>query len=158
WGEARSQNTPVIATSSTADLRQVLDLAKLEEMTLAIVDTAPHAAPDAVRVAMAVDLVIIPCRPTAFDIAAIGSAVDIVRAAGIPAVFVLSACPFRSPEIMETRAVLAGYGYPIATVDIIDRRAFSRAVASGKAVTEFEQDGKAAGEIRDLWIWIKEQL
>ena len=158
WGDTRSQDAPVVATAAAANLGRVLDAARQERMTLAIIDTAPHAAPDATRIVRVVDLVVIPCRPTAFDIAAAGSAVDIVKAAGVPAVFVLSACPFRSPEIAETRVVLGEYGLPIAPVEIIDRRAFARAVATGRAVTEFESDGKAAGEIRILWKWLKEQM
>lgn len=158
WGEARNQDSPIVATAAAAELSRVLDVANQERMTVAIVDTAPHAAPDATRIVRAVDLVVIPCRPTAFDIAAAGSAVAIVRAAGVPAVFVLSACPFRSPEITETRSVLAEYGLPISPIEIIDRRAFARAVATGRAVTEFESDGKAAGEIRTLWNWLKEQI
>lgn len=158
WRDARAQETPIVATAAAADLGRVLDAAANEGMTLAIVDTAPHAAPDATRIVRAVDLVAIPVRPTAFDIAAAGSAVDIVKAAGVRAVFVLSACPFRSPEIAETRSVLAGYGLAIAPVDIIDRRAFARAVATGRAVTEFESDGKAAVEIRALWAWLMEQM
>ena len=158
WGESRNQATPVVATAAAADLARVLEAATAEKMTLAIVDTAPHAAPDATRIARAADLIVIPCRPTAFDIAAAGGAVDIVRAAQVPAVFVLSACPSRSPEIAETRAVLAEYGLPIAPGEIGARRAFARAVATGRAVTEFESDGKAAGEIRSLWEWLKEQM
>ena len=115
-------------------------------MTLCIIDTAPHAAPDAARVAALADLVVIPCRPTAFDLAAAGSAVEIVKAAKARAVFVLSACPLRAPEIAETRAVLEAYGFPVAPVAIIDRRAFARALASGRAVTEFDGEGKAAHE------------
>ena len=158
WGDARSQEVPIVATAAASELGRVLEAADQERMTLAIVDTAPHAAPDATRIVRAVDLVAIPVRPTAFDIAAAGSAVDIVKAAGVRAVFVLSACPFRSPEIAETRTVLAEYGLPIAPVEIIDRRAFARAVATGRAVTEFESDGKAATEIRALWAWLKEQM
>jgi len=147
WSEARAAN-----------LAEVIAAARGEAMTLCIIDTAPHAAPDAARVARLADLIVIPVRPTAFDIAAAGSAVDIVQAAGARAVFVLSACPFRSPEIAETRAVLAGYGLPVAPAEITDRRAFARAVASGRAVTEFESSGKAAEEIRALWLWLKETL
>lgn len=158
WGDARSQEKPIIATAAAAELGRVLKAADQERMTLAIVDTAPHAAPDATRIVRAVDLVAIPVRPTAFDIAAAGSAVDIVKAAGVRAVFVLSACPSRSPEIAETRTVLAEYGLPITPVEIIDRRAFARAVATGRAVTEFESNGKAATEIRALWVWLKEQM
>jgi chromosome partitioning protein len=158
WGENRNQDFPIVATAAAAELGRVLDAARQEQMTVAIIDTAPHAAPDATRIVRVADLVAIPCRPTAFDIAAAGSAVEIVKAAGVPAVFVLSACPFRSPEIAETRLVLAQYGLPIAPFEIIDRRAFARAVATGRAVTEFESDGKAAGEIRILWSWLKEQM
>lgn len=156
WGESRDQDAPIVATASVSDLTRALNAAEREKITLAIIDTAPHAAPDATHIVKVVDLVVIPCRPTAFDIAAAGNAVSIVKAAGIPAVFVLSACPFRSPEIIETRTVLAEYGLPIAPVEIIDRRAFARAITTGRAVTEFESDGKAAIEIRTLWRWLKE--
>jgi chromosome partitioning protein len=54
--------------------------------------------------------------------------------------------------------VLEGFGIPVAPVEITDRRAFARAVATGRAVTEFDSGGKAAEEIRSLWQWIKEQL
>lgn len=158
WSRSRQAETPVVAVAPAVSLAEVMEAACDEAMTLAIVDTAPHAAPDAVRVVQAVDLVVIPCRPTAFDLAAAGGAVEIVKAAQTPAVFVLSACPFRSPEIAESRAVLAQYGLPIAPVEITDRRAFARAVSTGRAVTEFESHGKAADEIRALWVWLKEQL
>lgn len=158
WSEARAATVPVVATAPAANLAEVITAARNEAMSLCIIDTAPHAAPDAARVARLADLVVIPVRPTAFDIAAAGSAVDIVQAAGVRAVFVLSACPFRSPEIAETRTVLAAYGIPVSPVEITDRRAFARAVASGRAVTEFESTGKAAEEIRNLWNWLKETM
>jgi chromosome partitioning protein len=158
WGTARSQQSPIVATAAVSELQRVIEAADQERMTLAIVDTAPHAAPDAARVARAVDLVAIPVRPTAFDIAAAGSAVDIVRAAGVRGVFVLSACPPRAPEIAETRDLLVEHGLSIAPIEITERRAYARAVATGRAVTEFESDGKAAAEIRALAAWFKEQM
>lgn len=158
WSEARKADAPIVATVPAANLDEVMTAARHDGMTVCIIDTAPHAAPDATRVARAADLVVIPCRPTAFDLAAVGSAIDIVKAANARAVLVLSACPFRSPEIAETRAVLEGYGLPVAPIEITDRRAFARAVASGRAVTEFEENGKAAEEIRALWKWLQEVM
>ena len=158
WSDSRQSNTPVVAPVAAAALNNVMTVSRDDAMTLCIIDTAPHAAPDAARVAALADLVVIPCRPTAFDLAAAGSAVEIVKAAGARAVFVLSACPLRAPEIAETRAVLEGYGYPVAPVPISERRAFARAVASGRAVTEFDGGGKAAQEIRALWNWFREQM
>jgi chromosome partitioning protein len=158
WGHARRSASPLVVTAAVAQLERVLEAACQEQMTLAIIDTAPHAAPEATRIVRVVDGVIIPVRPAAFDLAAVSGAVDLVKAAGVTAVLVLSACPFRSPEIAETRTVLADYGLPIFPGEITDRRAFSRAVATGRAVTEFERDGKAATEIRALWAWLKEWM
>ncbi|MGI4826875.1 MAG: ParA family partition ATPase [Janthinobacterium lividum] len=158
WSEAREAATPVVVTIAAGELEKVLTAGSEDGMSLAIVDTAPHTAPDAARIAKLVDLVVIPCRPTAFDLAAVSNAVEIVRAAKKKAVLVLSACPFRSPEISETRAVLEEYGLPVCPFDITDRRAFARAVATGRAVTEFEAEGKAAQEIQTLWKWLKEQI
>ena len=158
WREARADQLPLVAAIPVSQLHDVMEAARHEGVTYCIVDTAPHATPEAARIATSVDLVVIPCRPTAFDLAAAGSAVQIVKAAKARAVFVLSACPFRAPEISETRLVLESYGFPVSPVEITDRRAFARAVATGRAVTEFESEGKAAGEIRALWNWIKEQL
>jgi chromosome partitioning protein len=158
WSDTRESETPAVAPVAAAALGAVMKAARDEDITLCIIDTAPHAAPDATRVAALADLVVIPCRPTAFDLAAAGSAVEIVKAAKARAVFVLSACPLRAPEIAETRAVLETYGFPVAPITITERRAFARAVASGRAVTEFDGNGKAAEEIRALWKWFKEQM
>jgi len=158
WSGARQDKTPTVVTVAATSLNDVMKAARHDAMTLCIIDTAPHAAPDAARVVGAADLVVIPCRPTAFDLAAVGAAVEIAKAASARAVFVLSACPFRAPEIVETRVVLERFGISVAPVEITDRRAFSRAVETGRAVTEFDSDGKAAEEIRRLWNWIKEQL
>ena len=158
WADARESDSPPGATISVGEIDKVMNAARQEGISLAVVDTAPHATPDASKVAQIADLVVIPVRPSAFDIAAAGNAVQIARAAGAKAVFVLSACPFRSPEIAETRELLASYGLPIAPMEITERRAFARAVASGRAVTEFESNGKAAEEIRALWEWLKGQM
>ena len=56
------------------------------------------------------------------------------------------------------RTARARFEMPIAPVTITDRRAFARAVITGRAVTEFEPDGKAAEEVTALWQWIKETM
>jgi chromosome partitioning protein len=127
-------------------------------MTLCVIDTAPHAVPEATRIARVCDLIIVPVRPSAFDLAALDNVVRIVRAAKAKAAFVISAAPFRAPEIGEARTVLARFEMPIAPVTITDRCAFARAVITGRAVTEFEPDGKAAEEVTALWQWIKETM
>jgi chromosome partitioning protein len=158
WSRAREAETPIVTRVSASGLAMVLDIARREKMTLAVIDTAPHTAPDAAKVAALSDLAVIPCRPTAFDLVAAARSVAMVRALEVRAVFVLSACPVRAPEIAEAREELAQYGLPIYPGEISERRAFSRAISSGHAVTEFESAGKAAAEVRRLWRWLKEQM
>ena len=158
WANAREAGTPIVATAQAGELDAALRAAECEGMTLAVVDAPPHAAPAAGQIARRSELVLIPVRPSAFDLAAVPAAVEIVVAAKVRGAFVLSACPFRAPEIGETRAALEAYGLPIVPGEITDRRAFARAVTTGSAVTEFEAEGKAAEEIRALWAWIKDTL
>jgi chromosome partitioning protein len=158
WANAREAGTPIVATAQAGELDAALRAAEGEGMTLAVVDAPPHAAPAAGQIARRSELVLIPVRPSAFDLAAVPAAVEIVAAAKVRGAFVLSACPFRAPEIGETRAALEAYGLPIVPGEITDRRAFARAVTTGSAVTEFEAEGKAAEEIRALWAWIKGTL
>lgn len=158
WASAREAQTPIVATAQAGELDAALAAAKGEGITLTVIDAPPHAAPAAGQIAKRSELVLIPVRPAAFDLAAIPAAVEIVRAARVQGAFVLSACPFRAPEIAETRAALESYGLPVFPGEITDRRAFARAVTSGSAVTEFEAEGKAAEEVRALWDWIKDAL
>jgi len=158
WAGARETATPIVATAQAGELSGALDAAKAEGMSLAVIDGPPHAAPAASQIARRAELVLIPVRPAAFDLAAVPAAVEIVKATKARGAFVLSACPFRAPEIAETRAALEAYGLPIFPGEIIDRRAFARAITTGSAVTEFEAEGKAAEEIRALWSWIRDAL
>src|ERR1700753_3051194 len=144
WGRRRQGQPPTVATVPASELHRVVDAALHDGISLLIVDSAPHATPEAPQVARLADAVLIPCRPSMFDLAAVGSAVDIVLAAGVPAAVVLNGCPSRAPEVAAARQALAGCGLPVAPVEIADRRAFARAVASGRAVTEFEAHGKGA--------------
>jgi chromosome partitioning protein len=158
WSQARTAERPPVEKATVSTLTRLMERAHRERISLAVIDTAPHAAPGVDAIAAAADLLLIPCRPSAFDLAAIAASVQVAKAAAKPAAFILNACPSRAPEIEETREVLKSYGVPVGPVDIGDRRAFARAIASGRAVTEFEPQGKAAGEITQLWKWIRQRI
>jgi chromosome partitioning protein len=158
WSHARSQSRthaqPLVEKATAQTLARALEHAQHAHMTLAVIDSAPHAVPGIDTIATTADLLVIPCRPSAFDLAALAASVQVAKAAGTPTVFVLNACPPRAPEIEETKDVLTAYGFPVAPICLGDRRAFARAIASGQAVTEFEAHGKAAQEITQLWTWV----
>ena len=158
WRQVRTAENPFVEKATAANLARVLDRAQRARATLAVIDTAPHATPGVDVIAASADFLLIPCRPSAFDLAAIASSVQVAKAAGKPAAFILNACDARAPEVAEAREVLTGHAIPVAPIDIGHRRAFSRAISSGRAVTEFEAQGKAAKEIIMLWKWIRQQI
>lgn len=150
WANARESDEPVVAPVAPTKIGVAIEKAKENGFDLVIIDTAPNAGPDAVDVAKLVDLVLIPVRPSVFDLSAAKRTIEIVRMAGVDSLLVLSACPHRAPEIPMAREALGMSGLPVAKVAIGDRRPFARAVQTGRAVIEFEPDGKASEEINAL--------
>jgi chromosome partitioning protein len=59
----------------------LLDKAKAEGRTIAVIDTAPHSTPGMDIIAKLADFLIIPCRPSVLDLVAISLSVQIAQAA-----------------------------------------------------------------------------
>ena len=156
WHRSRGLITePVVVAVPDAELGRALDGARGDGFDLVVIDAPPHAAPIAARIVAAADLVLVPVRPSPIDLAALPTTVQVIGSK--PSAFVLSACPARAPEIAETRQFLQHHGRPILG-PITDRRQFFRALTAGQAVTEFEPNGAAASEIRQLFKQIQELL
>ena len=97
WSELREAETPVITAASPDRLTAVLSAAREAGAQLAVIDTAPHVSDAALEAARAAHMVLIPCRPSAADLTAIGASVELARQAGVPAHAVLNAAPVRKP-------------------------------------------------------------
>ena len=67
--------------------------------------------------------------------------------------FVLSQTPARSYRITEAESAL-GQAVAVSPVHIVSRTAYQDAQGLGYGVTEYDGEGKAAEEIRELWRWI----
>ena len=158
WAQARKDEHPAVQRSAASGLAKLLEKARADGRTLAVIDTPPHAVPGVDLIARTADLLVIPCRPSVLDLAAVASSVALAKAAGKPTVFVLNACDARAPEIEQSKRVLAKHGFPVAPTDVGHRRAYSRALSTGSAVTEFEPKGKSAEEINGLWAWLTRHL
>ena len=59
---------------------------------------------------------------------------------------------------MEARRGLVSYGLPLVPQAVTGRAALAHALIDGRAVTEFEPDGKAAAELRRIWKWTEQTL
>jgi chromosome partitioning protein len=147
---------------TTDDVRSVHpgDLASIirrNTVDLLIVDSAPRADSDVAGMAALASFILIPVRPALPDIAAADRAVAIAKAAKRPFATVINGALPRTPETDEARKVLGKMG-KVAPVEIHNRIAFARALGAGEAVTEFEPRGRAAGEINELWTYLRNRL
>lgn len=107
----------------------------------------------------AADLILIPTRLRAFDLHALEATADLVGHAGKPAFVLFNAVPARATTMVtHATEVAEQYGLKICPVRFGDRAAFHRAASAGEVASEFEPDGKAAGEVRELWQWVCRQV
>ena len=159
WGDWRGDFLPAIVTSPPARLAQTIRNAEKNGVGFVVIDTPPHADAamrEAIKVA---DLVLIPTRTRAFDLHALEAVADLVSFAKKPGYAVLNAVPARATRIVEdaTRTIET-LGLAVCPVTLGERGAFHRSSAKGEVASEIDPDGKAAGEVKALWKWVRKRL
>jgi len=155
WGAWRSDKAPEVIDSAPPRIQAKVGAAKEQGASFIVIDTPPHADSAASRAVEAADLVLIPCRPSAFDLAAIKTTVSLVRLFDKPAFVVFTAGPPQAPRMYEEAAELVrGFGVEPCPWVLPDRAVYRHASAAGASVIEHEPTGKAAAEIIELYMWI----
>jgi chromosome partitioning protein len=160
WHAWRGDVEPdVIDCAAHALLERKLKQAGDLGAELAVIDTPPHAdilAREACRLA---DLVLVPCRPRAFDLDAVRTTIDLAKASQKPAFVMFTAGPPRAPLVYaEAAEIVTESGLPVAPVMLPDRAAFHHSVGAGRVAQETEPSGKAAGDVSALWKWARQQV
>ena len=166
WSHWRGGADPEVVDCASPTLlsRKVQQAADLGA-ELVIIDTPPHADIMAREACKLADLILIPCRPQAFDLSAVEATAELVKAAGKPAFVLFMGGPQRAPttykdarELIEGGEGLEGMGVPVAPVMLTQRAIYHHSTAQGKTAAEAEPDGKAAEEVTALWTWIRARV
>ncbi len=150
WANRRGDLPPDVSGANPASIAKEIARATSDGFDLVVIDTAPHADNAALQAARAADLVVIPCRPSTFDIAAISATLDLCKLANKQAVVVINAAPIRSRVTSEAVEAITEKGGLVSTVVIRQRVAFQHCMIDGRTAREFEPSGPAAGEIARL--------
>ncbi|MEM7690785.1 MAG: ParA family partition ATPase [Pseudomonadota bacterium] len=159
WSDWRGDFLPVVVTSPPARLGRTITSAQKNGVDFLVIDTPPHADAAAREAIKAADLVLIPTKPRAFDLAALEPVADLVSFAQKPAFVVLNAVPAGATVLAEdAKAAASDIGLDICPVTLGDRAAFHRSSAKGETASESEPKGKAAKEIDKLWKWLTREL
>ena len=160
WGQWRGGTDPeVIDCASPPLLPKKLAEAAALGAELAVIDTPPHADSMAAAACRAADILLIPCRPRAFDLDAIQTTADLVKASGKPAFVVFTAGPPRAANLYREAAELVrSFGLEVAPVVMSERAAYHHSTGEGKTAVETDPGGKAAEEVAALWAWFSQQV
>lgn len=153
WHDGRRQDTPVVISTHATRLLNILDTARQHGAALTIIDTAPHSETAALAAARAADLVLIPCRPALLDLRAITTSADLAALAKTPAAAVLNAVPSRGTLADEAEQVIRSSGLEVLPTRLGQRAAFVHSLTLGQTVLEYEPSGKAAQEIKAIYMW-----
>jgi chromosome partitioning protein len=166
WGERRAAaKAPCkvmvepLERDRLSRLRAILDGLAGAGFTLAVFDTAGADGPAVRLVTEAVDLCLLPARPTRLDVEATAATFRTVFLAKRRAAFVLNQCPstYHSSRAGDAARGLTALGV-LAEPMLAARMVYQDAIAAGLGVTEYERGGKAAQEMKALWNWARAQF
>ena len=159
WGSWREDKPPEVIDSPPPRLAAKVEQAQEQGAQFVVIDTPPHADSAARAAVETADLVLIPCRPSAFDLAAIQTTVKLVQLLRKPAFVVFTAGSPNAPRMYEEADELVeSFGISACPVQLPDRAAYRHASAEGRTVMETEPDGKAANEIQQRYKWTCRQI
>lgn len=159
WFALRAEDDDAIsvAQASLKDLPTKLQQLRADGVELVVIDTPPtlHQAID--ESIIAADLVAIPTRPCAHDLAAAGAMVEMVQSHGKPFVFVVNGSAPEEELSSEVVMALAQHG-TVATVRIPRSIAVLECMLDGRTVVELPDNPAAASEVARLWDYLSKRL
>lgn len=154
WASWRGDAPPEVIDSPPPRLAAKVAQARDQGAEWIVIDTPPHADSAARAAVEIADLVLIPCRPSAFDLAAIQTSARLVQLLRKPAFTVFTAgAPNAARVYAEAGVLVEDYGAPACPLQLPDRATYRHAGAEGRTVLELDPRGKAAAEVRALYEW-----
>lgn len=158
WLDVRNQEAPAVISIQSVRLPAMLKAAAEAGTDLAIIDGAAVARDVAFEASQSADYVLIPTKTAVFDTMSMMHTIEIVRQQDKPFSIVLTFVPPLGQETGDAISAAAQLNASICPVHIGNRKAFFRAQSEGKAVQEYEPNGKAADEIARLYDYTCIQL
>lgn len=151
WIAARGADRPAIThvRSKPAGLRDDHRQMMASGAAVVVIDTPPHSDAAMAGAIEAADMVVLPSIPSAFDLHALGAALETVKSMRRPAGIVLNAAIPNTLAIAESQATVEQMGVPLLAV-LTRRMAWQYAAARGLGPSELHPNCQAAREVEGL--------
>jgi chromosome partitioning protein len=161
WHGLRGTGEPVLK-SGLRGCADILKAAK-KDFDWAFIDTPPTMSAAVTEAIRCATLVIIPTRPTVFDLTAVRETIDLCRASRKPYAVVMNAAPSKrddqeSPIVTQAREGLAKLRVPVWGGQITHRTNYSLSLAAGEGAREYDAASAAASEVSRLWTAIEKSI
>lgn len=157
WKDTRESESPAVISVQPIRLGHMLKAAAEAGTDLVVIDAPPVAKDVAFQAAEYADFILIPTRPAVLDVMAATETLKLIKRASEPpkpSAVVMTFCPIQGREVPDTEEAIRQMGAYLAPVRIHNRVAYSRAQQTGLTPLEFEPDGKAADELRRLYLFV----
>jgi chromosome partitioning protein len=163
WRRMRTAAAPALIDAKAGTLFVASHTAERSGVDLMVLDTRPAQDSDIAEAVRLADLCLLVLRPSFFDIKAIARTLEMTRAMGKPAMFVVNQAPAQRehrepPAVLETVAALREMGAPLAPVGLRARNVYQSAVSKGLTAQEVAPGSAAAQEINLLWSHLEQAL
>jgi chromosome partitioning protein len=152
WADRREGDNPAVLDAQPARLANTLAKAREQSVELSIIDTPARIEQAALEAARNADLVIIPVKPSIWDIETLQATLDLVQGRAIhPPLVVLNAVPAQGGRGDQALKLIRSMGLDVAGTSLGNRVAFEYAAQLGQSAAEYDPQGRAGAEIRQLY-------
>lgn len=159
WSDRRKTDSPIVIDAQPSRLSAALQKAEQNGIDLVIIDTPARSEQSALAAAGVADLIIIPCRPQAYDLETVPNTRKLLALAdNRPALVILNAVPAQGNRQEQARQALDQMGMHVCPHTIGARASFGDAGALGQTPEEYDPGSKAAEEIRKVYKYISRIL
>lgn len=155
WWENRVTDDIQLVEVTSNELPEKIDVLLSKGFDLCIIDTPGDVSENALCGIGVADLVLIPSKPTAPDLSAIGRTINIVEQNKKKFVFVVTQAVSNTKSTFQASSVLSGFG-AVAPSAISNRVSYQRAMGQGGDAGE--SDKSAQEEISNVWGFVSSRL
>lgn len=161
WKDRRTADNPAVISAQVSRLKQTIQTAEEYGADLVLIDTPGRSDSAAIEAARCADLVLIPVRPQIFGLETLQGVRDLLRVAGDPLAYVVvNGIHPQATKAAEAAKTLieATFALKVAPVHLCQRGGYAEAPTTGKTAQELDPEGKAADELRRLYMFTTELL
>ena len=163
WHSLRKGGEPLLLRNGARGIDNLVRAAGDARLEWVFIDTPPQVSALVNEAIRAATLVVIPARPSVFDLDAVRETIAYARERRKPYAVVLNAAPPKRDNqegaiTAAARECLDSLKAPVWAGQITQRNTYSLALAEGEGAREFAPDSLAANEVARLFAAIEKSV